>query len=149
LLCGSDEVMQRFRFNIAALVGLIFACGVAFAALKEASELWESAVFTLTILVFLIAALLAIHRSGERRQFWLGFVLFGGCSLALALIPSIEARLITSKGLAFLHSKLPGEQHTLGDRLVISGWESASDRTNAIAFSPQGGRVGAGGLGQV
>src|SRR5262249_48750573 len=66
--CGSEELMQRFRFNIAALVGLIFACGVAFASLKESSELWESAVFSLTLVVILVAALLAIHRTGERRH---------------------------------------------------------------------------------
>src|SRR5262249_5970683 len=144
-----EGLMQRFRFNIAALVGLIFACGVAFASLKESSELWESAVFSLTLVVILVAALLAIHRIGERRHFWLGFALFGGCYLGISLIPPIEARLITSKGLAFLHSKLPGQQSASAGGTVISGWDSPAAISQVVAFSPQGSRIAAGGPGQV
>ena len=41
--------MRRIRFNIANLLVIIFILGVGFAALREASDLWESGVFTLTL----------------------------------------------------------------------------------------------------
>lgn len=55
----------------------------------------------------LISVLLAIHRPEKRRAFWLGFALFGGSYLFLSLVPSIETRLITTRGLAYLGSRLP------------------------------------------
>ena len=38
----------------------------------------------------------------------MGFALFGSGYLGLSLIPSIESRLITSKALTYLDSKVPG-----------------------------------------
>jgi hypothetical protein len=52
--------------------------------------------------------LLAIHRTGTGRAFWLGFTLFGWTYLGLSLVPSIESRLLTTKALAYLDTKLPG-----------------------------------------
>ena len=101
--------MRWFRFNIAGLIVFILICGVAFAALKEASDRWEQGVFNLTLLALITAVLLAIHRTGARRAFWLGFALFGGCYLGFSSIPPIESRLVTSQGLSYLHSKLPGQ----------------------------------------
>ena len=99
--------MRRFRFNIASLLGVILLFGVGFAALRESTELWESGAFTLTIGVLLISILLGIHRVGKGRTFWLGFAIFGSAYLGLSLVPSIEPRLITSKALAYLASKVP------------------------------------------
>lgn len=96
--------MRWFRFSIAGLLVLIMFCGLAFAALKQSTDLWQSAVFSLTCFVLITAALLAILRSGSRRHFWLGFLLFGGCYLALSLIPGIESRLLSSKGFALVQS---------------------------------------------
>ncbi len=100
--------MKRIRFSVASLLGIIFVFGVGFAALRQSSELWESGVFTLTISVLLISILLGIHRAGKRRAFWLGFALFGWIYLALALIPSTESRLMTTKAFVFLDSNVPG-----------------------------------------
>jgi hypothetical protein len=100
--------MNRIRFNIGSLVIFILVLGVGFAALRESSDLWESGVFTLTIGVLLISILLGAHRTESRRAFWLGFALFGWVSLSLSLVPSIESRLITTKALAYLDSKVPG-----------------------------------------
>ena len=69
--------MRRFHFNIAGLVGFILICGVAAAVLKESSDMWESAVFSCTLIVLMTSVLLAIHRTGDGRQFWIGFALFG------------------------------------------------------------------------
>jgi hypothetical protein len=101
--------MKRFRFSIASLIRFTLICGVAFAALKESNDWWEKGTFTLVVLALLSAVLLAIHRDGARRAFWIGFALFGLVYLSLSVIPPVEARLISSQGLGYLHSKLPGQ----------------------------------------
>src|SRR5271157_2029993 len=100
--------MRRFRFSIASLLVVVLYVAVGFAALKESSDLWESGVFTLTLAALLISILLAVHRSGSRRAFWIGFALFGWTYLGLSTVRSIESRLITTKALTYLDSKVPG-----------------------------------------
>jgi hypothetical protein len=98
--------MQRFRFHIGTLVILVLVLGVSFAALRESNEIWESVVFTLTVAVLTTSVLLAVHRSEKRRAFWFGFALFGTTYLALSSTPSIESRLITTKALTYIDSKV-------------------------------------------
>ena len=99
--------MRRFRFHIGTLVILVLLFAVSFAALRDSSEIWDGITFTLTVGLLLTSILLAIHRTERKRAFWLGFALFGVTFLGLSLIPSIESRLLTTKGLAYLHSKIP------------------------------------------
>jgi hypothetical protein len=99
--------MRRFRFHIGTLVILVLLFAVSFAALRDSSEIWDGITFTLTVGLLLTSILLAIHRTERKRAFWLGFALFGVTFLGLSLIPSIESRLLTTKGLAYLHSKMP------------------------------------------
>jgi hypothetical protein len=99
--------LRRFRFTIAGLLGLVLFVAVAFAALREATDLWDSAVFTLTLGALVTSMLLAVHHHGERRAYWFGFALFGISYLVASLIPSIESRLLTTKGLAYLSSRVP------------------------------------------
>ena len=99
--------MRRFRFHIGTLLILVLILGVGFAALRESDETWDSSIFSITLGVLLISILLAIHRTEERRAFWLGFSLFGSAYVGFSLIPSIESRLITTEALAFLDSQLP------------------------------------------
>ena len=99
--------MRRFRFHLGTLVILVLVLGVGFAALRESNEIWDSSIFSITLGVLLISILLAIHRTEKRRAFWLGFALFGAAYLGLSLVPSIESRLITTKVLAYLDSKVP------------------------------------------
>jgi hypothetical protein len=117
--------MRWFRFNIAGLIMFILICGVAFAALKESSDLWEHGVFSATLLALVTAVLLAIHRTGERRAFWLGFALVGGCYLGFSVIPPIGSRLVSSRGLSYLHSKLPGQRPSTFTLTVTSSGTSA------------------------
>ena len=98
--------MRCFRYHIGTLVILVLVLAISFAALRESNDLWESGVFTLTIGVLLISILLAAHRRESRRAFRIGFALFGCVYLGLSLVPSIESRLLTTKGLAYLRSKL-------------------------------------------
>src|SRR5208337_4118511 len=99
--------MRRFRFHIGTLVILVLLLGFGFAALRESNETWDSSIFSLTLVVLSISILLAIHRTDQRQAFWLGFALFGSAYLGVSLIPSIEPRLITTKELTFLDSKVP------------------------------------------
>jgi hypothetical protein len=142
--------MRRSRFNIANLVAIIFILGVGFAALREATDLWDSSIFSLTLGVLLISILLAIHRSENRRAFWLGFAVFGWVYLGLALIPSIESRLITTKALAYLDSKVPRRSSKVFIYL-LSNIRSRSPSTKApnLAFTPDGKQITATSQGQV
>jgi hypothetical protein len=99
--------MKRFRFRLGTLVIVVLFLGVGLAALRESSATWDSGIFSITLGMLLISILLAIHRIEERRAFWLAFALFGSAYLGLSLVPSSESRSITTKGLAYLDSKVP------------------------------------------
>jgi hypothetical protein len=101
--------VRWLRFNIASLIVFILLCGFAFAALKESSDIWEHGVFSVTLLALIATVLLAIHTNEARRAFWLGFALVGGCYLVFTLVPPMESRLVSSQGLSYVHSKLPGQ----------------------------------------
>jgi hypothetical protein len=60
---------------------------VGLAALRDLSEFWASALFTLTILALLISVLGTVARRGASRIAFLGFTLFGGSYLILAFGP--------------------------------------------------------------
>ena len=99
--------MRHFRFHLGTLVILILLLGVGFAALRESNEIWDSSIFSITLGLLLISILLAVHRAERKRAFWLGFTIFGSAYLVLSVFPSIEPRLITTKALHFLDSKVP------------------------------------------
>jgi hypothetical protein len=99
--------MRRFRFHLGTLVILVLVLGVGFAALRESNKIWDSITFGITLGVRLTSIVLAIHRTESRRAFWVGFALFGWSYLGLSLVSSIEFRLITTKAIAFVDSKLP------------------------------------------
>src|SRR5262249_49377045 len=99
--------MRRFRYHIGTLVIVVLVLGVAFAALRESNDMWDSVVFTLTAGTLLTSVVVAIHQTEKRRAFWLGFALFGAAYLGLSLIPSIETRLLTTKALTYMDSRLP------------------------------------------
>ena len=128
--------MRSFRFHLGTLVIVILVLGLGFAALRESSDLWESGIFTLTLTALLFSILLAIHGTESRRAFCIGFALFGSAYLALSLVPSIESRLITTKTLAYLDSKVPGRPVAI---YVITGTSSGtgnygfSNGTSAVA----------------
>src|SRR5262249_4779035 len=72
-----SEPMSRLRFTIAQAMALVLLAGIGFAALRSASVLWASAVFTLTVTVLSAALLAAMARRGRARMTWAGFALFG------------------------------------------------------------------------
>ena len=94
--------MHHLRYNIAGALGAILFVAVGFAALREADELWDSWLFSLTLGLLLFAVLLAAHRTGDRRAFWIGFALFGWGYLSFSLIPSTGPRVIATKAVTDL-----------------------------------------------
>jgi hypothetical protein len=99
--------MKRFSFHLGTLVIVVLLLGVGFAALHEYNETWDSSIFSITLGVLLISMLFAIHRTKSRRASCVGFALFGWIYLGLSLVPSIQSRLITTKVLGYLDSKVP------------------------------------------
>jgi hypothetical protein len=133
--------MRRFRFTISSLLILVLFLGIGFAALREANDLWDSGVLTLTIGALLVSVLLAIHRSEKRRAYWVGFALFGWGYLGLTSIPSIESRLLTTKALACLDSKVPGRPTVITGQAWGGPVTISNQNVQAFAFSPQGNVV--------
>ena len=131
--------MWRFRFHLGTLVIVVLILGISCAAFRESNEVWDSSIFTLTLVILLTSVLLALHRTEKRRAFWSGFALFGWTYLALSLVPPIESRLATTKALAYLDSKVPGRTQTFFTiRLTGTGPGTPGNQVQAVAFSPQG-----------
>ena len=142
--------MRRIRFNIASLLLVVLVLAVGFAALRESNETWDSVLFTLALCVLLVSILLAIHRSEARRAFWLGFALFGAAYLGLSLVTSIESRLITTKALTYLDSKVPGRTQTFfTGRLTGGSPGTPGNQVSSVAFSPDGRQLATSSLGTV
>jgi len=129
--------MKRIRFNIASLLVVILVLGVGFAALRESNDPWDSGLFTFTLAVLLISVLLAVHRNNARRAFWIGFALVGWIYLGLSLVPSIESRLITTKALAYLDSKLPGRSTAFTIYTTINSG-TGSNHVRSVVFGVDG-----------
>jgi hypothetical protein len=130
--------MRRIRFTIATLLVVVVVFAVGIAALRESNEIWDSGLFSLTFGVLLISILLGVHRTESRRAFWLGFAIFGCGYLALSLAPSIESRLITTKALAFLDSKVPGRSLGRSIRLALDVFgEPANHKKILIASTDE------------
>ena len=135
--------MKRIRFNIASLLVVVFLVAVSVAGLREATELWDSGLFSLTLVVLLVSILLGLNRTEKRRAFWIGFALFGWTYFGFSLVPSIESRLITTKWLAYLDSKV-SDRSIVHLRRVWDTWSDDPTQNNrsipstSIAVSLQG-----------
>jgi hypothetical protein len=131
--------MRRFRFTIASLIGVVLFTAVAFAALREATVLWDSVVFTLTVCVFSAAVLLAVHRVGPARAYWLGFALFGGGYLVATLVPTVEHRLATNRGLAYLAEKIAERSQSAVLDGTLTGSPTGASNSMSFTTAPAGG----------
>jgi hypothetical protein len=103
-----ESAMRRPRFTIASLLGLVVFLAVGLAALRAATDTWDSGVFGVTLSLLLFSLVLVIHRIERRRAYWLGFALFGWAYLLMSMVPTVEVRLPTTKALAYLDSKVSG-----------------------------------------
>jgi hypothetical protein len=73
------------RFSIRALMVGIVITALAMAALRNASAFWSSVLLMVTLAVTGFAMLGAVAMQGREQHWWIGFALFSGCYLALAL----------------------------------------------------------------
>ena len=61
---------------------------VGFAALRVSSRLWASTLFSVALLSLVVAVAALIYRRGPERDFWVGYVLFGGTYWLLSFGPA-------------------------------------------------------------
>jgi hypothetical protein len=135
--------MRSLRFNIANLLGVILFLGVGFAALRESDDLRESAILNLTFGVLLVSILVAVRRTEAKPAFWIGFALFGWGYVALSSIPSIDSRLLTTKELTYLDSKVPGRPAYPAKLMLWTNHSAGSGNQNHyVAFAVDGLKVG-------
>jgi hypothetical protein len=112
---------------------MIVLVGVGLAAIRESSEFWDAAIFTLTIFVLLSAILIAIHRRRDSRAFWLGFALWGSCYLSLSIFPPSSERLLTTRLLSLLDAQVT-RQTTASYVIVGEPWDSKNSA--GLTFTP-------------
>jgi hypothetical protein len=78
---------MRLRVSIRLLMAVVGLVAVVIAALRSASPLWASALFTLTLGILATAVLGALFADRRRRPFWTGLAVFGWGYMALAFGP--------------------------------------------------------------
>jgi len=110
----------RLRFSLATLMCAVCASAFACAALRFASELWASLVFTVTFGLLLVGVLGVALRQGPARAFWLGFSVFGWAYVVLAFGwfgINVSHQLLTTKLLAYA---LPKLQQTANSPAIVA-----------------------------
>jgi len=143
--------MRRIRFTIANLLVVVLFVAVGVAALRESSDIWDSGLFSLTLGILLISILIAVHRTESRRAFWIGYALFGWIYVGLSLVPSVEPRLITTRALSYLDSKVPGRSLKIARVRHSVSWSyrSPGNEVQDVAFSMDGSRLATSSQGNV
>ncbi len=95
------------RFSIRGAMSLVLVCAVGLAALRNANELWAGVIVLVTMALLGTALLGVIHQHGQGRAWWLGFGVFAGGYLVLALGPwfseHIQPTLATTQLLDYVH----------------------------------------------
>ncbi len=95
------------RFSIRGAMSVILVCAVGLAALRNANEFWAGVMVLVTMGLLGTALLGVIHQQGTGRAWWLGFGVFAGGYLMLALGPwfseHIQPTLATTQLLGYVH----------------------------------------------
>lgn len=140
------------RFSIATLMAVVLVCGVAVAALRDASDTWAGILLGLTLSMLGTALIGVLHRRGTRRAFWQGFALFGWGYLALTTGPwaseQVGPRLPTTQLLRYAHTRANPDQSQVGFSQmrvwlatddsrprVVTSWPTQGDPPTAVPGS--------------
>ncbi len=119
--------MRRFRTSILGMVLVIAVFAMAFAALRSASDLWFGAIYTFTMVLLMLAVIVARFRHGDEKAFWFGFAVFGWGFFLLGFGPwmnplgdseeglggNLNPSLLTSRLILFLVPHLRKETNDL------------------------------------
>jgi hypothetical protein len=69
---------KKFRFSLLALMGLVLLAALGCAALRYASPVWASCLFTVGLISVLFSGTAAFCAEPMSRPFWIGATLCGG-----------------------------------------------------------------------
>ena len=97
------------RFSVRELLGFVAFLAVGTTALLYASALWASLLFSLALLLLLVAALGAIVLPGSTRAFWLGIAVFGWLYFLMINWPgqsNVAGQLVTNDALRLLYDEV-------------------------------------------
>ncbi len=84
--------MRRVRIFISGGTTVIAFSALVLAALRTASDIWFSALYTATFILLLVAIVAAFIVRGGERAFWFGLAVFGWGFFLLGLGPWVEHR---------------------------------------------------------
>ncbi len=99
------------RISIRSLMAVVLISAVGLAALRTASDLWAGWVLLLALAGVGIAVLGAVFMRGPERAWWVGFALFSGAYLALAVGPWFRDRSQPQLGTTYLLDYVHGRIH--------------------------------------
>jgi len=120
--------LPGFRLSILGLMAVVLACGVCFAALRDASDAWGGAMLLGTAGLLGVALLGSKYGRGPDRAWWHGFALFGWGYLIATMAPwfdhQVGPKLPTSLALDYLQ------------RLAVGPPQSATWSGNVTVTKP-------------
>lgn len=96
------------RISIRTLMAFVLVSAVGLAALRNASELWAGIMLLLALAAAGAAILGAALMQGGERAWWLGFAVFGGGYLVVALGP-VRSELAITRVLSYVHSRVDAQ----------------------------------------
>ncbi|HEY2882243.1 MAG TPA: hypothetical protein VGJ15_07405 [Pirellulales bacterium] len=110
------------RFTLPKLFAAILLVALACGGLMARTRWWADGIVSLTVLLFLAAALLAIAGSGQTRVFRGSFAAIGLCYLLLVTcqeFATLRATLVTSRSLAVVAKamQIPQQSNSAGSAL--------------------------------
>lgn len=101
--------MNPLRPAVAILLGIAATAAIGLAALRSASQLWASLMYTVALGTLTVSVLASVYRRGRRRAFWVGFSACGWTYVVLCFAPWFEttvgASLVTTAALDFLYAR--------------------------------------------
>ena len=147
--------MTRLRISLAQSMAIVLYLGFGFAALRNASEFWASATYTLAIVLIAAALVGAFARSGRARTPWVGFAVFGWTYLLIVHLPEWgfgglgfgpirKPHLLIELGTARLQPFIkPSDPGGLGGyRINLMHYEQVSQSLGIILFGLVGAVLG-------
>ena len=109
------------RFSVATLMGLVLVSAIGLVALRDANELWAGVMCMITFGLLGTALLSVIYLRDREQACWLGFLIFAGSYLLIALGPwadgSTERYLVTAQALRYVHSRVALPSSVLMSRI--------------------------------